>query len=124
VNINIYIRPEVVIINQFSLHYSELQSEAETLRAAYLALSRADRDYDGHRFYAMRETAITGNLLGVYLRGDGSGDETQEASDAQLGVARELLGQVYDGLSAKGYDDIASHVDQAIQQISAGLDDN
>jgi hypothetical protein len=67
----------------------------------------------------MTNKKITGNLLGVYLRGDGSGDETQEASDAQLGAARELLGQVDDGLSAKGYDDIASHVNQAIQQVVA-----
>jgi hypothetical protein len=124
VNINIYTRPQVVLVEQMWLREPALQAEAETLRAAYAALSRANLDYDGHRYGAMRETAISGNFLGVYLRGDSSGDESVDASNAQMGVARELLGQVYDGLMAKGYPDIAGHVDNAIQQVSAGLSDD
>jgi len=124
VNVNIYTRPQVVLVEQMWLREPALQPEAETLRAAYGALSRASLDYDGHRYGAMRETAITGNFLGVYLRGDSSGDESVDASNAQMEVARELLGQVYDGLMAKGYPDIAGHVDTAIQQVSAGLNDN
>ena len=125
VDINVYIRPSVYLVGPIWARDPMLQTEAETLRAAYIALSRADHDYDGHRYAAMRQTAITGNLLGVYLRGDGNGQgESQEASDAQLAAARDLLAQVYDGLIAKGYPDPAGYVDQAIQEISLGLGDN
>ena len=121
VNVHVWTRPAVVLVNQVWVRDPMLQGEAEMLREAYLALSRASLDYDGHRFGAMRQTAIGANDLGLYLRGDGSGDESPEASNAQMEMAGNLLSHVYDGLAAKGYADAADHVDAAIQEISHAL---
>ena len=118
----VYTRPAVVLVGPVWTRIPGLQAEAQTLRDAYIALSRANADYDNHRFGAMRQVAMAGDLLGIYLRGDGSGDEPQDASDAQLDLAQDLLKHAESSLLAKGYPEVAGHVDQAIQEINAGLD--
>ncbi len=120
----VYTRPAVILVGPVWARVPRLQAEAQILRDAYLALSRADHDYDGHRLEAMRETAIAGGLLGITLRGDGKGDESQDASDAQLDIAQVLLERANRGLVAKGYPDVANHVQEAIQQIEVALNED
>jgi hypothetical protein len=121
INLDLHPRPAVIFTGP-AWHYDRAyESEVQLLRAAYLALSRADHDYAGHRAAAMRQTALAGDLLGIRLRGDGHGEEPQEVSDMQLKVAGNLLNRTFDGFAYKGHREAADHVAAAINEIRVAL---
>ena len=90
---------------------------ADLLRQAYVALSAADHDYQGHRIRAMKQIEAAGNVVGVSLAGDGKGHELQGVSDQQLRTAQGLLQQARPGLPTKAQ----RHVDKALAQLSTAL---
>ena len=93
-------------------------TEAGWLRQAYGLLSLADHDYQGHRVRAMKQIEVAAKHLGVTLRGDGKGHETQATSDTQLRNAQALLVQASGGLKpGQGL----AHVKLAIAQLNTAL---
>ncbi|MGD0412278.1 MAG: hypothetical protein ABSC18_11310 [Verrucomicrobiota bacterium] len=93
-------------------------TEAGLLRQAYGLLSLADHDYQGHRARAMKQIEVAAQHLGITLRGDGKGHETQATSDAQLRNAQALLVQASGGLKpGQGL----AHVKLAIAQLNVAL---
>jgi len=114
----------VWVYNQAWTKYPNLHPEVEKLRDAYLALSRASLEYNGFRHAAMHQTIHAGGVLGIELGGDGAGEESPEASDAQMAAARELLAEVHHGLAVKGYPYAAGQVEIAVNDISLGLNEN
>jgi hypothetical protein len=121
VDANLHPRAAVVFTGPPWIYDRAYESEAGMLRLAYLALSRADHDYAGHRALAMRQTALAGDLLGLHLRGDGRGEESQDVSDSQLKVAGNILSHAYDRLAEKGHREAAGHVGAAINEIRIAL---
>ena len=87
------------------------------LRDAYITLSYGNHDYNGHRYYAMREVEAAANIMKFDLRGDGPGVERQRVSDDQLRDARSLLEQARGELKGRS----RKHVDKAIKEINAAL---
>jgi hypothetical protein len=92
-------------------------SPGALLRQAYITLSFANQDYQGHRYAAMKEIEAAANNLKFDLRGDGTGGERQRVSDEQLRAARSLLEQARDELSRRP----RRHVEKAIKQIDIAL---
>jgi hypothetical protein len=87
------------------------------LRQAYITLSYGNHDYNGHRYYAMREIETAANIMKFDLRGDGPGYERQRDSDAQLREARAVLEQARGQLKGRA----RKHVDKAMGEIDAAL---
>ncbi len=87
------------------------------LRQAYITLSYGNHDYNGHRYYAMREIETAANIMKFDLRGDGPGFERQRDSDAQLRDARGVLEQARRELKGRA----RKHVDKAMGEIDAAL---
>jgi hypothetical protein len=90
---------------------------AALLRQAYITLSAGNHDYNGHRYYAMREVEAAANIMRFDLRGDGPGVERQRVSDNQLRDARAILEQARHELRGRA----RRHVSKAIGQIDAAL---
>ena len=90
---------------------------AALLRQAYITLSYGNHDYNGHRYYAMREIEEAAKVMRFDLRGDGPGFERQRESDAQLRDARGVLEQARRELKGRA----RKHVDKAMGEIDAAL---
>ena len=110
-------RTRVVFYLNVQPAYVAWQPEADLLRKAYVALSLADHDYDGHRVAALRQTALAGEIVGIHLRGDGYGEETQAESDAHLQDARTYLEQALPLAGNAAAGQLAGYIEQAIGQI-------
>jgi hypothetical protein len=91
------------------------------LRQAYVAMSKADHDYDGHRLHAMRDTSEAAKILGETLAGDGHDREAQMTSDEELREAAGLLVRARALAAAHGRLHVVEHIDAARQQISIAL---
>jgi hypothetical protein len=87
------------------------------LRQAYITLSYGKHDYNGHRYYAMREIEAAANELKFDLRGDGPGVERQHVSDDQLHEARAVLEQARRQVKGR----VRKHVKKAIGEIDSAL---
>jgi hypothetical protein len=87
------------------------------LRDAYITLSYGNHDYNGHRYYAMREIEAAANIMKFDLRGDGPGAERQRISDDQLRDARAMLEQARKELKGRA----RKHVDKGIREIGSAL---
>jgi hypothetical protein len=87
------------------------------LEEAFLLLSRADRDYKGHRAQAAHEVKTAARLLGQRLAGAREAGENQGTSDANLRQAQSLLSQAAGNLSGAPL----QHVQSAIQHLTLAL---
>ena len=87
------------------------------LTQAYVALSVADHDYQGHRAKAMKQIEVAAKEMGVSLAGNGKGHEQQVTSDQQIQAATTLLQQARPGLPPKAQ----KHVDKALEDLAAAL---
>jgi hypothetical protein len=89
----------------------------EKLRHAYALLEKADADYKGHRVEAMHSVKKAAEVLGVELKWNGRGEESQWKSDRQLTEARRLLKEVADESGAKEQ----IHLHTAIKELDKAL---
>jgi hypothetical protein len=96
-------------------------AEADLLRKAYIALSRADHDYDGHRLKAMGQTSEAARILGETLAGDGHDREAQMTSDAELREANAFLQSARSMAASHKRPRVVEHINAAIRQISIAL---
>ena len=120
--IRVHARIPVVFYSNVRAVDAGWQVEADWLRKAYYELSLADHDYDGHRVAAMRQTATAGEMVGIYLRGDGNGEESQGESDAHMAAARHCLEEAFTLAEINGSLPIAAYVNQAIEEIDIALE--
>ena len=96
----------------------------DALKEAYASLSVANHDYEGHRMGAIREIQAAGRIMGMDLRGQSRGTESDRQSEDHLRYARSMLQQVRaqnDYLDRKDRDRVQQHVNQAIREINSAL---
>jgi hypothetical protein len=96
-------------------------SEISLLQDAYVLLSQANHDYDGHRVKAMQSIHKAGLLLKVSFQAKGKVQEDQGTSDAQLAQAQKLLKQARTFAAGKRQRKLVKHLDAAIGHLSAAL---
>jgi hypothetical protein len=96
-------------------------AEANLLRQAYVALAKADHDYDGHRLKAMGRTAEAARLLGESLAGDGRAMEAQKSSDDELREASSILKRAQSMAASNHHHKVAEYINAAVWQISIAL---
>jgi len=96
-------------------------TEISLLQNAYVLLSTANHDYDGHRIKAMKSVHAAATVLRVSLQGEGRGQEQQGTSDAQLRQAQKMLEQVRTAAAGRKQRRLVKHLDTAIQHLSAAL---
>jgi hypothetical protein len=89
----------------------------ELLRQAYITLSVANQDYQGHRYAAMKEIEAAARSMKFDLRGDGTGGERQRVSDEQVRSARGMLDQARGELRGRA----RKHVDKAMRELDVAL---
>jgi len=99
----------------------QANAEADLLRKAYIALSKADHDYDWHRFHAMRQTADAAKILGETLAGDGHDREAQTTSDDELRAANGFLESARSLAASHKRPHVVEHINAALRQISIAL---
>jgi hypothetical protein len=96
-------------------------AEADLLRKAYVALSKADHDYDGHRLRAMGQTSDAARILGETLAGDGHDRETQMTSDDEMRAANGFLESARSLAASHKRPRVVEHINAAMRQISIAL---
>lgn len=96
-------------------------SEVSMLQDAYVLLSQANHDYDGHRVKAMQSIHKAGLLLKVNIQSNGDVHEDQGASDTQLQKAQKVLQQARSFAAGKRQRKLVKHLDAAISHLSAAL---
>jgi hypothetical protein len=96
-------------------------TEISLLQNAYVLLSTANHDYDGHRIKAMKSVHAAATLLRVSLQGEGRGQEQQGTSDTQLRQAQKMLEQVRTAAAGRKQRRLVKHLDTAIQHLSTAL---
>lgn len=107
----------VLLLGQTASIAQPRSGPAQLLRQSYVTLSYGNHDYNGHRYYAMREIEAAANILRFDLRGDGPGVERQRLSDDQLRDARSMLVQARGELKGRA----RRHVDKAIKELNIAL---
>lgn len=90
---------------------------------AYILLSHANADYNGHKAAAEKELSAVGRSLGLHLEGVGNAEEHQWKSDRKLEEARRLLKDASEKLEDRDRDRAADHLDHAIHEIDVALKD-
>jgi hypothetical protein len=97
----------------------------DAVKEAYAALSVANHDYEGHRVEAMREVQAAGRIMGVDLRGQARGTETDRQSADHMRYARSMLQQARDQgdylNNKRDRDRVQQHINEAIREINAAL---
>jgi hypothetical protein len=96
-------------------------SEISLLQNAYVLLSQANHDYDGHRVKAMQSIHKAALLLKVNLQSKGDVHEDQSTSDAKLQEAQKLLKQARTFATGKSTRKFLKHLDTAIGHLSNAL---
>jgi hypothetical protein len=96
-------------------------SEVSMLQDAYVLLSQANHDYDGHRVQAMKSIHKAAILLRVNLQSKGDVHEDQGSSDAQLQKAQKILQQARTFAAGKNQRKLIKHLDTALGHLSAAL---
>jgi hypothetical protein len=94
--------------------------EVAVLKEAYDTLEKADHDYKGHRWRAMKHIEKACDLLGSPIKGDGKGRQPQPVSDTELREAQGKVEAVRHHI-AGGQPAIATELDAAIKEISTAL---
>jgi hypothetical protein len=106
---------------QAALDQASKSSEVSMLQDAYVLLSQANHDYDGHRAQAMKSIHKGALLLKVNLQAKGDVHENQGSSDAQLEKAQKILKQARTFAAGKKQSKLVKHIDAAIDHLSAAL---
>lgn len=106
---------------QAALDQAAKGSEVSMLQDAYVLLSQANHDYDGHRVQAMKSIHKAGLLLKVNLQAKGDVHENQGSSDEQLQKAQKILKQARTFAAGKKQKKFVQHLDAAIGHLSAAL---
>src|SRR5580704_10885352 len=96
-------------------------SEVSMLQDAYVLLSQANHDYNGHRVQAMKSIHKGALLLKVNLQSKGDVHEDQGSSDAQLEKAQKILKQARTFAASKNQKKLVKHLDAAIGHLSTAL---
>ena len=96
-------------------------TEPEALKMAYQALRDANHNYNKHGVRAMSEISAAAKAVALDLEGSGPGHEDQDVSDARFHLARRLLEQVRSRLAVGAPDAERVHIDEALKEISKGL---
>jgi hypothetical protein len=96
-------------------------SEVSMLQDAYVLLSQANHDYNGHRVQAMKSIHKGALLLKVNLQAKGDVHENQGSSDAQLEKAQKILKQARTFAASKNQKKLIKHLDAAIGHLSTAL---
>ena len=107
----------LLVLSHPELVNAEPKAPGALLRDAYITLSYGNHDYNGHRYYAMREIEAAANLMKFDLRGDGPGVERQRVSDEQLRDAKSMLKQAQGELRGRA----RKHIAKAIGEIDKAL---
>jgi hypothetical protein len=97
------------------------QSEISLLQDAYVLLSQANHDYDGHRVKAMQSIHKGALLLRVNLQAKGKAHEDQGASDEQLKQAQTMLQQARSFAVGRNQRKLVKHLDAAIGHLTTAL---
>jgi len=106
---------------QAGLDQAAKGSEVSMLQDAYVLLSQANHDYDGHRVQAMKSVHKAAILLRVNLQAKGDVHEDQGSSDAQLQKAQKILQQARTFAAGKNQRKLVKHLDAALGHLSAAL---
>jgi hypothetical protein len=96
-------------------------SEISMLQDAYVLLSKANHDYNGHRVGAMKSIHKAALVLKVNLQAKGDVHENQGSSDSQLQQAQKVLKQARTFAASKNQKRLVKHLDAAIDHLSAAL---
>jgi hypothetical protein len=104
-----------------ALDTASKNSEVSMLQDAYVLLSQANHDYDGHRAEAMKSIHKAATLLKVNLQAKGDVHENQGTSDEQLQKAQKILKQARTFAAGKNQKKLVKHLDAAIGHLSAAL---
>jgi hypothetical protein len=96
-------------------------SEISLLQNAYVLLSQANHDYDGHRVKAMQSIHKAALLLKVNLQSKGDVHEDQSTSDGKLQEAQKLVKQARTFATGKATRKFLKHLDTAIGHLSTAL---
>jgi len=96
-------------------------SEVSMLQDAYVLLSQANHDYNGHRAQAMKSIHKGALLLKVNLQAKADVHEDQGSSDAQLEKAQKILKQARTFAATKNQKKLVKHLDAAIGHLSTAL---
>jgi hypothetical protein len=104
-----------------ALDQASKSSEISLLQNAYVLLSQANHDYDGHRVKAMQSIHKAAVLLRVNLQAKGDVHEDQGTSDSKLEQAHKMLKQARTFAAAKKQRKLVKHLDTAIDHLSTAL---
>jgi hypothetical protein len=96
--------------------------DTDALQMAYLIISGAKGNYNGHRASAMGKIRLAARLAGVEVRGMARENEAQSKSDARFTLAWRYLTMVRSHLTADEQKPMLKFVDAAINQITLGLE--
>jgi hypothetical protein len=96
-------------------------SEVSMLQNAYVLLSHANHDYDGHRAQAMKSIHRAALMLKVNLQDKADVHEDQGTSDEQLQKAQKILKQARTFAAGKNQKKLVQHLDAAIGHLSTAL---
>lgn len=96
--------------------------EYQTLDKAYSLLKYADGDYKGHRAKAMRAVEAACHEIGYEAKARHDGRKAQIASDEALQQAANQLNTVKTVASDASQDRLVGHIDRALEEIKAALD--
>jgi hypothetical protein len=106
---------------QAGLDQGSKNSEVSMLQDAYVLLSQANHDYDGHRVKAMKSIHKAAVLLKVNLQAKGDVHENQGSSDEQLQKAQKILKQARTFAADRNQKKMVQHIDAALGHLSAAL---
>jgi hypothetical protein len=104
-----------------ALDEASKRSEVSMLQDAYVLLSQANHDYDGHRAQAMKSIHKSALLLKVNIQAKGDVHENQGSSDTQVEKAQKLLKEARTFAASKKQTKLVKHLDAAIGHLSAAL---
>jgi hypothetical protein len=104
-----------------ALDAASKNSEVSMLQDAYVLLSQANHDYDGHRVDAMKSIHKAATLLKVNLQAKGDVHEDQGTSDEQLQKAQKILKQARTFAAGKNQKKLVQPLAAAIGHLSAAL---
>ncbi len=104
-----------------ALDEASKRSEVSMLQNAYVLLSQANHDYNGHRAQAMKSIHKGALLLKVNIQAKGDVHENQGASDTQLEKAQKILKEARTFAASKKQTKLVKHLDAAIGHLSAAL---
>jgi hypothetical protein len=96
-------------------------SAADTLQMTYLILTPSAHKFGGYRMAAIKDLRAAGTLVGLKLKGDGTGAELVNRSVLRLKMAQAMLVQLRSRLTQPNQQVLAAYIDDAARQLGAAL---